>query len=317
MAAYYQDQQPLMNSGGYGYQQPGYPQDAYGYQQQQQQQPGYSQDAYNYQHPPQQGYPGQNPYANNQSGYNTGMQGQPPPGPFQNTAGPSQNVMTLCWFAAACCISAGAFIGIFATLFSGQFADALEMLYLFFIGCIMAVLDCPIPVIANGFQNFKWAVDRYAVLFVRYTGKGLVLIFLASALFASMWVNMTAPFFRFLAVVFNLFAACIGIAAFAIGFQKSQTLDKAKDELRRQGVLNQNYPDDKIFTPQEFEQLTRNYGGYQWEDRDLRLIMQALSTRPSWLVKAQRGGGPPMQPQESLVTVSDLRRWSQGNMILL
>jgi len=176
------------------------------------------------------------------------------------------------------------------------------------------VLDCPLPGIANRFPDLKFAVDRYAALFVRDTGKGIVFIFLSCTLFASMWVNMTSAFFHFLAVVFNLFAFCIGAGALAIGIIKSQKLNKAKDDLRRQGVMNQNFPEDKVFTPQEFSHLTNTYGGYSWDEAELKLIMQALSTKPSWLLKPQRGQ---MQPQGQLLTVPDLRQWTNGGMVLL
>jgi len=226
----------------------------------------------------------------------------------------SQPIMNLCWCAASCCIMVVAFIGALGTLVTGQFADTVEMLYLFIIGGALACLDMPIPI--KWFFDCKWVIQKYAAILFRLTGKGVVLVFLSTTLFASMWTNLKNPFIRFLAVVLNLAAFGIGVMSFFVGLMKSTKLNNAKEELRKQGPLNQNFSPNALLTSQDFQNLTKQHGGFDWDSQDLKQIMQALTTRPFWLIKPQ-AASQLAQPQEQTIPVSDLREWTQGGMVLL
>merc|ERR1719387_3170678 len=94
------------------------------------------------------GYPQHPGYANTAPPPGYQQPGVPPTGAPPAGATPykmsSTNPINLIWFAAACSVMLGSLIGFFSEFFSLQWVDALENLYFFGAGLLLASLDTPL-----------------------------------------------------------------------------------------------------------------------------------------------------------------------------
>lgn len=221
--------------------------------------------------------------------------------------------MHLVFFMAAAATVCGAFIGCLSMLTSGQFVDCVEMLYFLFFGLALMVYDTPFFRTVKSLEEYKVYVGKYAAVVTRVTGKGIMLIFLGTSLFGSLWANMESEFLLFLAVVICLFITVVGFAAAAVGIMKTQKLRKAQSHLA-QGVLESSFQNHAkaqsgALTMQEFNNLTKENGGVAWEDSDLKLIFNALVTNPSW--RSQDGY------VEATMPYADTQAWVRGGAVFL
>lgn len=234
--------------------------------------------------------------------------------------------MNMVLFGAACCIMFSSFICFLGSLTS-NWVHGLEMLYFFLFGVLLAVLDTPFFKTIKAIGDLKMYIGKYVELLTRVTGKGVSFIFVSSSLFASMWINFEGGFIRFIAVVTNLFVGGVGAAAIVIGVMKSNKLNKAKMQLQN-GVLENRYPywaqryrnsPQGGLTPNEFNNLTMENGGFKWEDADLKLIFSALVANPSWRISAlnSQQGNNPTAMDEPRIPLEDLKRWVYGGMTWL
>lgn len=244
---------------------------------------------------------GQNPYG-----------GQPPPGyqPPVNKGMAATNPMNIIWFAAACCVMLGALISFIAELFELQWVDALEMVYFFIFGAILCVLDTPLFAQMLAVSDLKRGVGKYIALLNRVTGKGIVYIFLGSALGSHMWINLeSSGFLQFLAVLFGLFIIFVGVASLTIAAIKSRNLNLVRHELRRDGAnslqnlyeLHARMQPQLGITQEEFKKLTPYARGVQFETSDVKLIFNALSTHPT----------------RQYLSIQDLQNWINSSMVLI
>merc|ERR1712232_224449 len=123
-------------------------------------------------------------------------------------------------------------------------------------------------------------------------GKSLVLFFLGSALFASMWTNLESPILLFLAVILGLFTVAVGILSGVMAVVKSVSLDKVRKYFRMDGeavgqnALSSAYAKHALLQPQlgltqsEFNKLAEDAKGVAFAASDLPLIFNALSSSP-------------------------------------
>eukprot|EP00928_Gymnodinium_smaydae_P066483 TRINITY_DN4948_c0_g4_i1.p1 TRINITY_DN4948_c0_g4~~TRINITY_DN4948_c0_g4_i1.p1 ORF type:complete len:344 (+),score=73.82 TRINITY_DN4948_c0_g4_i1:156-1034(+) len=234
--------------------------------------------------------------------------------------------MNIVFFAAACCIMGGAFISsiwyFFEFSFKG-FVNNLNMMYMFMLGGVLAILDTPIFKTVKKVHDLKFFITKYASFVTRVTGKGICFVFLGCSLLSSMWHNENNAFMQFLAVLINGFVIFVGVAAIVIGGMKSQKLRQVQIKLG-QGVLEQNYPHcakkyppslgplKSGLTPMEFNELTKGQGCPNWDDADLKLIFNTLCTVPAWRVQP---GGNPADDQKLLE--QDLKDWVYGGTVWL
>jgi len=280
-------QQPLMQGGG------GYPQPDNNYPQQ-----GY----------PQQGYPQQQPSVSNS------LRGNP-----------VTTSMNLVFFAAACCVMLGSAIGGIFLFFSFELVDFLEMCYFFMFGATLAVLDTPFLKTIKAMGDLKMYIGKYVNILTRVTGKGVAFIFLGAALFSTMWSNLEGAFLLFLSVVVSLVPFVVGVIAVVIGVMKSQKLGKARRHLEMSNVDTQYDRYAQTFrgpmgglSPNEFNSLTMENGGFKWEDPDLKLIFNALVSDPAWRInpaaQTNAGGRPAEEPK---IPKEDFLAWVKGGYVAL
>jgi|Transcript_12528 hypothetical protein len=241
-----------------------------------------------YQHPSEQAELGaasnfannNNNYANNQPQYHNRPAGQQAP-----IAG-KPNPLNLSMFAADCCVMLGALVSFFSEFFSIQWVNALEMSYLFIFGLILAVLDTPLIPNHQIIRDYQFSITKYIALLSRVTGKGAVYIFLGCALASSMWAkNEKSGFMIFVAVLIGFFVVLVGLMVLSVGLLKSRNLNLVRQELRKDNTsLEQLYTQHAKLHPQsgltkeEFKTMTPYARGVAFEDADLHLIFNALST---------------------------------------
>jgi len=202
----------------------------------------------------------------------------------------------------------GALICFFATFLSSM-VDALEMAYVFCFAGVLAVMDTPYFNRIKAVEDVRSGISKYVNFLTRLTGKGCIMLFLSSSLFATMWANLSSHFLLFLAVVLCCFAFGVGLIGVTLGVMKSQKLNKARSHLA-QGVFENRYPYHATtfrdqpggLTPQEFNALTTENGGFKWEDADLKLICSALVIQPSWRPGTGVGTGQLRIPKEDIQT---------------
>jgi len=240
-----------------------------------------------YQHPSEQAELGAaSNFANNNNAHNNAQpQYTRPPGNTAPIAG-KYNPLGLGMFAADCFVMLGALICFFSEFFSIQWIDALEMSYIFIFGLILAVLDTPLIPNHQIVRDYQFSITKYIALLSRVTGKGAVYIFLGCALASSMWAkNEASGFMIFLAVLIGFFVVLVGLVVLVLGLLKSRNLNLVRQELRKDDTsLEQLYTQHAKLHPQsgltkeEFKNMTPYARGVAFEDADLNLIFNALST---------------------------------------
>jgi hypothetical protein len=323
----YREQQPLMQQ--QDYQQGGYPpQTTYpgsgGYPPQQGGYPPQGSVAPQTQYPGA-GYPPQGSYPPGSGGYNPGG-GMPPQTNYPGAGASMQTTtsMNLVFFVAACVIMVAALIDSICLLLSGDVLEALELTYLVIFGAILAVLDTPFFKTIKLMGDLRMYIGKYINLVTRVTGKGITFVFLGSTLFCTIVGTCGNQVWKVLAFFICAVPVLVGIAAIVIGIMKSQKLSKARQHLAT-GALQQRYeqyaqtfrgPQGGL-TPQEFNGLTMENGGFKWEDADLKLIFGALVSNPTWRINPAAQQGPNGRESEPKIPREDLLNWVQGGMVWL
>jgi len=264
-------------------------------------------------------------------GYNQGA-GYPPAGSGggygdSNMSMHTGNHMNDVFFAAACCIVVGSLVGGFCLFFSLKPVDFLFMTYVMIFGLILAVLDTPWLRTIKAVIDAKMYIGKYIQFVTRVTFRGVTLIFLASALFMTMWDNLKGGFMMFLAVVLCLFPALVGAGSVVIGLLKSSKLDKARRQVEQniEVLYDQNAltfrGEQGGLTMDEFNKMTNENGSFKFEKLDLKLIFNALVSNPQWRMQVAAGtqsqGGYQNVADEIKLTKQDLRAWVLGGMVFL
>jgi len=215
--------------------------------------------------------------------------------------------MNLIWFAAACSVMLGASISFVSELFSLEWVDALEMGYLFIFGLLLAVLDTPLFNQVAIVSELRTGIGKYIAVLQRVTGKGAAYIFLGCALWSSMFANVEGGFLLFLAALIGLFVVFIGVFSMAIAILKSRNLNLVRLELRKEDTsLRQMYDMHAKMNPQagitqeEFKKMTPYARGVSFEQSDIKLIFNALSSNP----------------RRDVISLDDLTAWVNGTMMV-
>jgi hypothetical protein len=202
----------------------------------------------------------------------------------------------------------GALISLIDEFFSLEWVDALEMIYMFIFGGLMATLDMPVLGAQQPFKDIRTGICKYIAILQRVTGKGVAYIFLGCALTSSMWANLKNNFLLFLTVLIGLFVVCVGLFSLVVAVIKSRNLNLVRQELRLDGAasLSDAYAKHAKQNPQiglnqeEFKTLTPYARGVQFESADIKLIFNALSTNP----------------RREYISIDDLQSWVLGDMMV-
>jgi len=202
-----------------------------------------------------------------------------------------------CWFGAGCCVTFGAGWGLAAAIQSAigdvqEFllkgpAEVVQLLCLLVFGVVVSLLDFPFADTSPTWRDVRDGIGKYVHLLTRLTGKGLVLVFLGTNLWALLWENDLSPL---LAVLIGVLCVLVGFVTFAKGVGDSRKLNKMREYFRKvehgPSELQQRYGECartqgvKGLTHIEFNKLASQTGGLKFQPGDLRYIFNALSSRP-------------------------------------
>merc|ERR1740130_256880 len=133
--------------------------------------------------------------------------------------------MTLVWFAAACCIILGGFLGALILLFQFELIDFIEQMYILLFGIVLAILDTPVMGNHGLVLEVQQTVARQCNLLTRVTGKGVVYLFVGSLIWASWLNNMVTGFSIFIAVIFGIVVCAVGVFSTMVGIKKSYDIN--------------------------------------------------------------------------------------------
>lgn len=217
------------------------------------------------------------------------------------------NPMNLVWFSAALCVMMGSGFAFVTEMFSLEWVDALEMSFMFLFGLLLAVLDTPLLNQVQIVAETRVAIGKYMAVLQRVTGKGLTYIFLGCALWSSMYANVEGGFLLVLAAAIGLFVVFVGVFSLVIAVLKSRNLNLVRLELRKEtGILKQMYDMHARMNPmagitqEEFKKMTPYARGISFEQADIRLIFNALSSNP----------------RRDLISLEELNMWVNGSVMV-
>merc|ERR1719321_1548001 len=105
------------------------------------------------------------------------------------------------------------------------------MIYVIVIAALLAPLDAPIASTNRQLADYKMYVGKYVELLLRMTGKGIVLIFLGTTLFTSVWANTTSLAVHIFAVMLFLVIFLAGVAAIIVGGMTTRKLNETRRKL--------------------------------------------------------------------------------------
>jgi len=155
--------------------------------------------------------------------------------------------------------------------------------------------------------DMRTAIGKYIAALQRVTGKGVTYVFLGSALWSSMFANMSG-FLLFVSALIGIFVVFIGVVSLVVAVLKSRNLDLVRQELRKDGAgsLQTMYDMHAKMHPQygitqeEFKKLTPYARGVVFEPPDIRLIFNALSSNP----------------RRDVISRDDLAAWVNGDSMV-
>jgi len=215
------------------------------------------------------------------------------------------NPMNLIWFAAACSVMFGSTISFFSKLFSLEWVDALQMGFLSIFGLLLAVLDTPLFNQVAIVGEMRVGIGKYIAALQRVTGKGATYIFLGSASFMAVRPPSSLAV-RVIAALIGVFVVLVGCFSLYIAILKSKNLNLVRLELRKEPMsLKQMYDTYAKMNPtagitqEEFKKMTPYARGVSFEQADIKLIFNALSTNP----------------RRDVISLEDLTSWVNGDMM--
>eukprot|EP00927_Polykrikos_kofoidii_P081677 TRINITY_DN7932_c0_g1_i2.p1 TRINITY_DN7932_c0_g1~~TRINITY_DN7932_c0_g1_i2.p1 ORF type:complete len:266 (+),score=33.04 TRINITY_DN7932_c0_g1_i2:116-913(+) len=238
-------------------------------------------------------------------------------GRFSMKSAASSSVLSMCFFAAGCCIMIGSFLSFFTQLFSFKIVDLLNFAYMFIFGAILAILDTPRFSWLQLVRDYQAAILKYVKILTRITGKGVIFVFCGSTLLSAMWTTSDMVFMKVISVLLNVFVILVGFCLITVGYWKSAKLRRSQMSLANGDLEGQFHSYARTHGPgyglttAEFNNLTHDNGGVQFEDVELRSIFIALSSSAN---------APIPQGQAEVqhrMTLEDMRQWIGGGMVYL
>merc|ERR1711971_647477 len=107
-------------------------------------------------------------------------------------------------------------------------------MYLLFFGCVMLVLDMPIPPVQKHrhVQMVRFQIYKFALILTRFMGRGATYLFLATMVFTASWdsnINW------FLGGVCTFYLVILGIVALGKGFIMTNKLNRVREAIMSSG----------------------------------------------------------------------------------
>jgi hypothetical protein len=209
---------------------------------------------------------------------------------YAHMAAPYIFPWTFMWFGAALCVMVGAGISLVSEIISLEWIDALEMLYLFCFGVLLATVDTPLFTQMGFVHHIRQVCNRFISLVTRVTGKGVVHMFLGCTLWSSMWSNLEGGGFLFLAFFLGIVIFSTGIISVILGCVKSKKLHDVRSQLAasKDKDLAGYYVQFAVtnhaagITTPEFDKLAMSLPNpVRFEGSDLTLVFGAISSDPN------------------------------------
>lgn len=194
-------------------------------------------------------------------------------------------------FAAAILVMLSSAIGALEGFFSLRWDHCVCFCYVFCFGANQALLDTPFFPTLRFVQHCRAYLNRYVHILTRVTGKGAVLFYAGSTLWAALVKDFSRDsdtmYLRLLAAVSGLFTMGIGIGAFGVGLLKSKRLHEVRNaHFLQEGVCSELYDRYARLSPSlgitlsEFDQLLEDHG-VSFSRNELDLTFNALSSHPT------------------------------------
>lgn len=187
------------------------------------------------------------------------------------------------FFTAACTAVAGGVVGFLETLEQMQNVfQAVTQIYLILFGLILVVLDMPDIQMTQGIIFVtKFAINKYALIVTRFTGRGFMYLFLSAMVVGCLWVGDDAPFLGF---ILGGYLVAIGLLAIYKGIAKSLKLDRVRRNIktscaqRGKEYINMICPGSGL-TGEQFSELIVQMQGEKFTEEEMSYVMNALSMK--------------------------------------
>jgi len=233
-------------------------------------------------------------------------------------------------FAASCIIVLCGFLGFVSALTAGKLAVAVNLLFIFFYGLILALLDPPIAGENPTITQVEVVISRYANLLTSVTGKGLGVAITGRLLSNANYAGNMSGIMSFLMCSF---IAIVGFMTFAMGFLKTRKLSAARDAIVSSAppgyvesqVENVIQPFANVYpvsmgpqaglTPDEFNNFVQTVARSEpFNEVDIKLVFKQLRQDKGLSGSGGNRGGKFKQPK---LTVADLRAWFDKRSVLV
>lgn len=221
----------------------------------------------------------------------------------------------LLFFAAACCVTASAVIGIlmFIAHFEVGFTLTSEIFLVFF-GLLMIVLDFPVNDKHPAMHSIRTHTYSFLLFMTRFTGRGLWYMFLGTMCFAVLWDDNgdKGPLPMILGFVLGGFVFALGCAATFKGLKLTKQFDECRKQClqkgdqgaeRAYGSLFQGYDPRSQYPPSPvsehiFQRFLEEYCGHKFSDDEMIYLVNALSFTPN---------------NDRMVGFTEVQWWLQGD----
>jgi len=119
-------------------------------------------------------------------------------------------------------------------------ATFLFEIFLLLFGILMLVLDTPVPHVQNHphVMATRFHIYKFALFMTRFTGRGIMYLFLASLVFGALWdtgINW------FLGAVSTIYLVILGVLAIGKGCIMSNKLNQVRDTIQGAGHAAERY----------------------------------------------------------------------------
>jgi len=175
----------------------------------------------------------------------------------------------------------GCVVAFFEDLTQLLLVECLQLVFLLLIVVVLAIVDAPPhgPFMKARQEN----LTRYCGIVVSVTGKGLTLSFASSAVWSSLFTNVTSTAILVFGGIFSMTAFLVGVGTVVYGIIKSVFLHSAKVRFNKTntplGALWPNYANGNFIEKPGFNRLLHDSAELEFGDHDLTLIFRALSAK--------------------------------------
>merc|ERR1719424_1396468 len=194
----------------------------------------------------------------------------------QAVAGIAKNMSwKVLFFAAACCTLVAATISILYFVFTFSWAPMsfTTILFMGVFGCLMVVLDFPIPHPSPHLAAVRANIYKFLLFLTRFTGRGVWYLFMGTMIFATLYDLDISPFFG---IVMGGYVGVLGLVTLVFGVRLSQKLDVVRQEL----LMGDKMCPPSGLSVEGFKTLALQVSKQDFTDDELVYVFNSLSFNP-------------------------------------